>query len=70
MVIMLVAVAVIIVCTIFWVGYTKDDSKKNIKKTSNLLSSIMFYGAILLLITAMGGRRSEIYSIEKTRHLS
>jgi RsiW-degrading membrane proteinase PrsW (M82 family) len=43
----LTALIIIFVITAAWVAYTKDDSKKNIKKVANIVASILFWGAVL-----------------------
>ena len=49
-VVILIYSLIVIVGTILWVRHTKDVSKRNIVKCSNSLSSVLFYGTVLLLI--------------------
>jgi len=49
-VVILISSLIVIAGTILWVRHTKDVSKRNFVKCSNLLSSVLFYGTALLLI--------------------
>ena len=48
---MLAFIVIVALLTIAWVAYKKDDSEKNIIKSANIISSALFWGFILLLIS-------------------
>ena len=50
--IVIVSVVLIVVAlTISWAIYTKNDNEEDIKKISKTISSIIFYGVVVFIIS-------------------